>query len=180
MPKQTIYNLANTARAHFEQKERGQGDDKETIWVKTADAPHWVESLVYTVHQETIGGLPDDYTYEYIVEALEAITEHAHWNDDEYEVRESVMDSNPFEGSSYYADVTDWLESNWGRVEYANDALKNYGADLGVMGAAQVGQQLEKEAVFQAVVDFLAETVEEMNERADDLLGVSEEDEEDA
>ena len=73
-----------------------------------------LKDLIHKAHGEN---LPDDYIYEYISDALDLISECS----DEEEIEERIGE---IEGDVYTSDLTKWLASHNGRVDYLTQALE--------------------------------------------------------
>ena len=130
MSERTIETLAAEVRGMFERRERNNGTP---YWCRKDDAPEWVADMCHDAHD---GMFPDDYKYQYIVEALDMIAD----GDDD----EGNIDSD-----SYASELADWLGSSAYRVDYADDILNEYGDGangpnmLGILGLAQIAERVE-------------------------------------
>lgn len=94
--------------------------------------------------------LPDDWRYEFIVDALDAIADH----EDEDEARDSI------EADIYTAELTGWLHSRVDRYEYCDNAAQEFGASDTLLGSLQLGQLMEKHEVFDSVLSSLRDQLE--------------------
>ena len=147
----TVSTLAADARKHFEQITR----DEQTIWTRTDDAPEWVRDLCFAAH-DAGDMLPDDWRYEFIVAALDALEDH----DDEDDARDSI------EADIYTHDLTTWLASRVDRTGYVDDACEEYGTDApqGIVERLQVGQLAEKREVFESVLSSLSDRLDALQD----------------
>lgn len=130
-----ISERAAEARRHFQTVQR-RGED---IWTRTDDAPEWVEELTQKAHRDF---LPDDWRYQFIVEALDAIATDG---------EDATVEADIYNGALY-----GWLASNVNRASYVDEATEELGhADTISQDIAQ-GQQAEREEVLGLVLSFLA------------------------
>ncbi len=113
------------------------------IWVRKDGTPPIAEDLVREAHGEDF--LPDDYRYEFIIEALSAISETENLGDI---VLEPDISSN---------DRLSWLASNLNRIQYVDEALGEYMPfeGLGIMEIIGTGQAMEKSEVLDLIMNFL-------------------------
>jgi len=139
----TVRGVAERALTYLETITLANGDPRVVL---TDEYPHWMCQLVRT--GEGSFAL-DDQRYEFIQEALVALTEAS---DDEIRHGE-VAEYLPEE--VYTANFTAWLASNSGRVEYLSDALHECGgAESGFDLLAQA-YRLEQEEVLYLLLDFI-------------------------
>jgi hypothetical protein len=153
--KPTVQSFAIVARSYFVQHERSEGD---TIWTLHDDRPEWVRDLCHAAH-DAGGMLPDDWRYQFIVEALDAIEGH----DDEGEARDSI------EADAYTSDLCRWLASRADRTGYVDDACEEWGDDApaGIVDRIMMGQFMEKREVFDSVLASLSSMAEDADEDDD-------------
>jgi hypothetical protein len=148
MPKEEtdIQKLAEYAGKFFELHKRGDEGDEETFWVAKERHPVWIYEMNYKVHDNG-KMLRDDYKYQYIVEALNYVSEG---NDPE---------EPQFEADPYTSNLLAWLGSNSERLWFVDEAVRDFGWDKerGIEGAIATGQVMEKEKVFRSVVNALEE-----------------------
>lgn len=153
----TIQDLAGEASAAFVRKRRSSS--KKAIWC-TKDEHHkepsenrcWICRMIWHAHSEG-EYLPDDWRYEFIVEALAAFSDH----DDP----ESAIDN--IEPDVYNSELLAWLSSNLNRSGYCDEVMHEYpGHDL--MATIGLGQAAEKREVYQLVLEALQERLEELEE----------------
>lgn len=129
--------------------ERHTRDDGSTYWYKLPDCGRWLTDLCHDAHGDM---LPDDYRYEYVVDALTAFSEY-----DDADEAVGEIKADP-----YTKDLLAWLSSHSYRVEYADEAAKEMGfsGQAGIMAAAALGQIAEKGEVYQSVLDSLGARLE--------------------
>lgn len=153
----TIVQKAKEALFFFTTKKRKPDDDQEIVIAKDG-APGWIGDLSHEAHRENDGGymFPDDFRYQFLVQALDAINEH--------EDRDAARDS--LEADIYNSDLTAWLHSNNGRLGYVDDAAQEMGKSdtCPESNRLQCGQLMEKWEVFDAVYSFLEDLVEDAND----------------
>lgn len=136
---------AEQARAFFELGERPDGSK---YWKKTEAAPEWVAELCREAHRSWDDlMLPDDYRYQFIVDALDILSEFED-EDDITSALESSVDV-------YTADLTAWLASSADRLIYCDDAAQEYGAPRDTAHLLAMGQYAERREVLDAVRSFL-------------------------
>lgn len=136
-----IKELAEHARSFFKTKTRP--GETENIWVHKERYPAWIREMLFSVHDNG-KIMPDDYKYEYTVNALDALVEGM--DPDEPELEADV----------YSSALLAWLSSHLERAGYVDEATKDMGhSDQGIMGDIMSGQWREKEEVFGIVVQAL-------------------------
>lgn len=139
----TVQNRAAEARAFFIfQKKRGATSDDNEIWMLKDKAPHWITQLVRDAHADYA---PDDYRYEYIVDALELLSE----SEDPDEAREAL------EADIYTSDLTEWLASNISRVGYLSEVLEEFPDTDDGFDLLSRAQYQERSEIFDSVLDSL-------------------------
>ncbi len=148
----TVHTLATEAASWFETATR-TGGDGETFTRCKDRAPDWVTDLVHDAHGDF---LPDDWRYQTISAALDAIEdagEDADLDDLASEFADGHVDV-------YTAARFTWLSSSLNRQGYVDEACEEFGFQFdsghGIADAVGLGQYREAEEVFQAVVVFLA------------------------
>jgi hypothetical protein len=142
-----LQKLAGETRGFFHSIKRGE----DSVWVTTDDRPDWVQTMCHEAHGDM---MPDDWRYEFIVEALT-----------ELEDTEDADDIN-LEADIYTHDLTAWLHSRADRYSYCDEAFEEYGADPKqfpnpMISLLQWGQVREKEEVLNAVRSFLESRIED-------------------
>lgn len=139
-----IKELAEHARSFFTTHKRGE----EEIYVTEKRHPTWIHKMIFRIHDNG-NILPDDYKYEYTVDALDLLAEG---NDPE---------DTQLEPDVYNHDLLKWLASHLERVGYVDEAAEDMGhSDQGIIGDIAQGQWREKDEVFHLVVDALKERLE--------------------
>lgn len=129
-------NKAGEALTFFKQITRNNGD---TVWI-TENAPEWVNNLCHKAHGEM---LPDDWRYQFIHQALCALSESEDWDDVE------------LEADIYTNELTAWLHSRADRVYWLTEALTEFGPINDGFQALQTAQYLEKREVLEIVKEAL-------------------------
>lgn len=138
----TIRTRAETVRKHFEQAKRDSG---ASYWRAKDDAPEWMGDFCREAHGTDM--LPDDYRYECIVDALDAIADC----EDEESARESMEQGVD---CGYHA-MAQWLGSNTQRFGYCDEAASDFGPFAEVDKMIQAGQLRERGEVFGQTVEAL-------------------------
>jgi len=126
--------------------------DREIYYLKE-DAPSELLEVVRMAHGDM---LPDNYKYEFIVEALEAIADYC---GDEEDIEDLVLD---FEPDAYTSELLDWLGSNLERQYYVDEAVSQLGHGEGIMEDIAMGQVEEKREVFYTVLNCLRDKEDEV------------------
>lgn len=147
----TFSELAAQARSFFVTDTRDNGES----FVKCASsAPQWVRDMARAAHDDMP---PDDFKYECIAEALEAIADSG--ADTRDEMLGSEVDSEFADGkvAVYNFDRVQWLSSNLGRAAYCDEAASNGLAspDTDIYNRIGLGMYEEARQVFHAVVQAL-------------------------
>lgn len=148
----TISTLAAEAADWFEHAQRGDspdGDDGQETYTRLKDGrPDWVQNLVFAAHDD--GAMfPDDWRYEVIWGAVEAIAESDD-EDDQHVFADGQVDV-------YTTARFEWLASNLRRQSYVDDAAAEYGMDTsGIAAIIGLGQYAEALEVYGRVRAFLA------------------------
>lgn len=138
-----IQQLADKYYQSFELKTRKNGE--RFYCVKDDCKDDQLTELIRTAHGDM---MPDDYKYQYIHDALEAISEQS--NDDN--------DYSP-EPDIYTRDLLKWVSSNLTRTDYCNQAIEELGC-TSFDSILTFGQILERQEVYQSVYQSLTEIVE--------------------
>jgi hypothetical protein len=143
-----LKDLAKTALTYFERSTRNNGDK---IWVTKDNRPDWLYDLIHEAHGDM---LPDDYKYEFVVDALGTIEEYGD-EDDYFEGIDASVDV-------YTSALTKWLASHIERTYYLNEAIKEYSGEKDTsVDFLMVAQFKEREEVFYSVLQSLKEQLEE-------------------
>jgi hypothetical protein len=132
-----LQQAAGEAYEWFEKRTRNDGRE---FWTWKDNAPQWVKDLAHHAHGD-MG--PDDWRYEFIVEALAAL----HDNED--------PDSIDMEADIYTDDLCAWLASDISRPGYCDDAVEELGQPEGIVPMMQYGQYEEKREVLYLVRSWL-------------------------
>lgn len=132
----TLQERAKLAAKYFQQKTRENGS---TFYCYTEDAPESIKELARAIHGNMF---PDDYKFQFIVEALKAI--------------EDEGEDASLEPECYNSALIDWLGSYSLRPGYVDQASEDYGhfAD-GIMQSIIAGYNYEQMEVLNAVMGLL-------------------------
>lgn len=142
-----IQEIARIARKSMERVDTGV----YPYWRMMEDAPEWLENICFVAHDSE---LPDNFKYECIVDALEAIAEEG----DDY------TDALP-DPDCLYVNLFQWIERGQVSVAYVDDVLSEFGADVGgFYSLIQYAQQREREEVANLVYHELEKVLEDMLE----------------
>jgi hypothetical protein len=126
----------------IEQKTRDNG---EKFYCLKDKAPKWMTGVCCAAH-ENGAILPDDYRYQFIVDALEIIAEGGTSD-------EAQEGFDNWESDIYTNSLTAWLHSRCDRVEYLTQAIGDGSKDG--CGALSYAQCLEFQETAQAVLSAL-------------------------
>lgn len=146
-----MQELAQRFRAAFEQANR---DDGSSYWRHIASTDLGDTAASDMACDAHAGHLLDDTRYEYIVAALDILSE----TDDEDDQRDRVdMDVDV-----YNTHLAAWLGSSLLRAQYVDDAVSEFGwdAERGIYGALAMGQYMERIEVLDLVRSWLADYAE--------------------
>jgi hypothetical protein len=156
MPEEEIdiQKLSAYARTYFAAKKRGEGSQRERFYTLEDRYPTWVYEMVKAVHDDG-EWLPDDYKYEYIVDALDLLSEGVDPDDPQ------------LEADVYTSDLLKWFSSSGRRLDLVDEAMQEaFGWEIdekrGIEGMISAGQWYEKDQVFRRVVDSLQKRLEEI------------------
>lgn len=146
----SIQDRAKEAASYFETAHRKHApevraeDAEQFVRIKDG-APEWVMQLAFKAHGDL---LPDDFRFQVIREALDALAEDEEADDLEFADDVDV----------YTSDLTAWLGSHSSRPGYCDEAREEMGTDTrGIIHDIQRGQYMERREVFQLVVEALRE-----------------------
>lgn len=154
----TIQSLATEVSREFVKGTRTDGLTE--YWLRKENKQDWIQEAIHAAHGDM---LPDDWRYEFIVQALNAMSE--------YDNPDTARDSLELE--PYTDMLTAWLASNVNRVGYVDEAVAEFGhtslnntyADYkGIIGDIAVGQLFERHEVFDSVRESLEKRLSEMEE----------------
>ena len=112
------------------------------FYIRKDDAPEWVREIIKETHDNG-DMLPDDYKYQFVVDALEALAD----SDDVDNARSIMHDGVDITTSR----LLHWVQSHGYRKAYADDHIQEFSPetlDAILMG----GQYMEREEVFQVVL----------------------------
>lgn len=143
-----LQKLAAEVSAMFEQKKRDNGKE---FWAVKDGSPKWVTEMCHEAHGDM---LPDDHKYEFIVDALQALSDY----DDPDAIRDDI------EPDPYNYDLVQWLGSHLSRAGYVDEAAEEFGIeskDFDVMRWIGIGQVLEKCEVLDSVRRVLEARIED-------------------
>ncbi len=146
----TIQELAMEWLDWFEEIKR---DDETISYCCKTEAPVELHELIREVHGDM---LPDDYKYEFIVDALEMIADY-----DGDDIEELAYD---IEADYYDNDLLNWLNSHSIRSWYVDEAVKDVGHGDGIMQDIALGQVAEKREVFDIVFNALSKRSDEYDD----------------
>jgi len=135
-----IQELATQYTSWFETATRG--DDTDFIRLKTEDEN--IMQLIRSAHGDM---MPDDFKYQFICEALQAISE----TDD--------IDDICLEPDCYNRDLLKWVSSNLTRASYVDEAVEEIGYK-DFYNSLAIGQLREKDEVLYSVRASLEEICE--------------------
>ena len=141
--KKTIRSVAQEMLDNMEYKKRTDG----SAFYCTIKVVDWQRDIIHEAHGDK---MPDDYTYEFINDALITLTEAEEGNEDDaiYQIEPDV----------YTSDLTAWLHSRCDRVYYIEEAIQN-GATDGFQVLA-IAQQVEKHEVANEVLNGIRKYIE--------------------
>lgn len=152
-----VRELASRYVDQFEPLER---TEHFSTYKRKDDADPDLQELCYAAHGDM---MPDDYVYNYIVDALGMIADSS---TDELQDLDGEIESD-----IYNSDLLKWLSSNLTRASYVDRYVQDFGIEAKDFELYKViggGQWLEKRDVFQSVLSSLIKLVTEMEEENDD------------
>lgn len=143
---QTLKSFIQTLVNSFQVKTRNICD---TFYCVKDRAPCYISDLCHYAHD---GMMPDDYKYQYIVEALEYINDNLDPFGDDSLDEIDVYDA--CEPDYMNHDLLKWLSSNLERMEYVDQVLA--GMETPTLSTALMMAQSEERAeVMQAVINWI-------------------------
>jgi len=147
---QTVQELAQSYLKHFKRGTRDNGDSYISL---DDDAPEQLTDLVREAHGRM---MPDDYKYQFVQDALQAIADSS-----EGEEHRAIAE---LEAEHRNSELLAWLGSNLSRSSYVDDeAVGQFGhSDGGIFGDIQRGMQCELEEVANSVLESLNSILEDM------------------
>jgi hypothetical protein len=147
----SIQEKAAEAASYFESAKKAD----DSSFIRTKDGtPEWVKELVMKAHGTDPDGspsfLPDDYRYQWTLEALEFIAESDDPDDGAHDFADQSV-------SVYTADRIAWLGSNLQRPGYCDEAAEEFGAveGSGIVDRIGWGQYMEASEVYGLVLNAL-------------------------
>lgn len=144
-----LQTLAAEVRKMFVCKKRDNG---ASFWSIPGDKPKWITDLCREAHGDM---MPDDYKYEYIVEALDRL-------------KDGDEDGDEIEPDVYNSDLSKWMGSHSDRGWYVDEAVKEFGhSEDGIYADMMMGQVQEKREVFYSVKQSLESHLEDLEVGAD-------------
>lgn len=152
-----VIKLAQQMWEQFEQAER---DDGSKFWRLKHGSPEWMNGVCRAAHDHG-KILPDDFRYEFITDSLCKLTEA----DDDTEDWE-LDELGTFEGDVYNSDLARWLGAGGDRWWYCDQVLKDPPGDF--FSLLQAAQVMEKEEVFNAVLEALQDHADTLDDEDDD------------
>jgi hypothetical protein len=150
----TIKNLSEQMSKAFEKRTRINGAE---FWTLKDGSPEWMTNVCRAAHDDS-DMAPDDWRYEFIVGALDAITEYE--GDDE-DIAEAV---NEIEADVYTSRLTGWLHSRVSRIGWMDQAAESFGPFKSIFDHLQMAQNMEKEETFFQVLEALRDLATDENE----------------
>jgi hypothetical protein len=147
-------NVIELAEKAYEKFEQGTRQDGSKFWkTKDTDKPEWLKNMIFEVHGDK---LPDDTTYEYIVDALEAISDC----DDPEQIEERLFE---IEADVYTSDLTEWLNKRNDHVYYLTEVLEEYGDIRDGFQLLALAQTKQRQEIAFDVLSKLQEIVDGIN-----------------
>jgi hypothetical protein len=144
--------IGRFAQELYDQMEMAKRDDDSEYWrVKEEFRGGPITEMIFTVHD---GLFPDDYIYEFVVDALGALSD---CDGDLDSAREGT------EADVYTSRLTAWLHSNNLRMYFMQEVLDEFD---GLDAFQQLGyaQHMEREQVLLGVFGWLDENVPDYEE----------------
>lgn len=145
----TIQELATEVLNQFETKKRDNDENFECLKDGSAE---WMRDLVREAHDSS---LPNDMTYSFITEALQALSDNEDLDDAMISLEPDV----------YNRDLLNWLASSISRAEIVNEAVEEYGLsskNFDLMQVIGMGQVKEKIEVFGVVLNQLQDHLDSL------------------
>lgn len=117
----------------------GKRDNGKTFVMLKDSAKDWMRNVCHKAHGDT---LPDDYTYLFIQDALEAIVE-----------ADNLDEADTYLAADTYTNkLLTWLSSMGSRCSYVDQAIENYGKANTIMEDIRNGQFEEMREVLNIVI----------------------------
>ncbi len=142
----TIQTQATEALRFFETKKRPTG---ESFWTMTSLRPEWIADMAFAAHEHF---LPDDFKYQFIIQALDALSEC------------EDPDDVALEPDIYNSELTRWLGSNLQRPGYCDQAQDDglIGETTDMFQRIAIGQYCEMQEVLAVVLSHLSDRVDQL------------------
>lgn len=147
----TIQELAQEYLTYFERKE---GENGLPSYTWKDGTPKALRDLIQEAHGDM---MPNDYKYNFVVDALETIAQE--------------LDEDSIEADIYNRDLLNWLASHLDRPGYCDQYAEEYGVDsknFSIINIISGGQYLEKMEVYRSVLSSLEEIIEELEDDESD------------
>jgi hypothetical protein len=141
----TIRHLAQQYAQAFTLKTKQDGSE---VYVRKEPADDELQDLIQDAHDDM---LPDDFRYQFIVEALQALAD----NEDPDDAQLSI------EPDIYHHELTAWLDSNIGRTDYLTQVQQDCGPIQDGFELLSTAQLFEKYEVFHSVLASLNRIAED-------------------
>ncbi len=144
------HTLITLARQYYQAFEHDKRTDGSQFWKRrdTCSEDH-LQQLCFDAHADM---LPDDYKYEFIIDALSILAD-----------TEADEAAERIEADCYTHDLTAWLHSRIGRVSYLTEVLESYEPKDGFQLLA-LAQYTERTEVFHSVLGSLHTILAATNE----------------
>lgn len=147
----TIKDLASQFSQAFVGAERTNGDKFRKL---RDGSPQWMRDVCLAAHGDM---MPDDWRYEFIEAAADAIAECE--SDDPSEAIDTI------EVDIYTSDLTRWLASRTDRYGYCDEFMEEFGGDFkDTVSLIAGGQEWERREVFNLVLDALRDLASDDDE----------------
>lgn len=159
----TDYNadkVRELAARYVDQFEPLERTEHFSTYKRKDDVERELQELCYAAHGDM---MPDDYKYNFIVDALSLIADSS---TDELQDLDGKIESDV-----YNSDLLKWLSSNLTRASYVDNYVEAFGIeskDFEFYKVVGGGQWLEKSEVFCSVLSSLIKLVTKMEEENDD------------
>src|SRR5690348_10347667 len=145
----TIQELAADFSRRFEGAKRDDGTEYRRV--KDGQETEELTTLIREAH-DSADMLPDDWRYQFVEDALDAISEDG--------------EDAQLEPAIYTHELTGWLHSRADRYAYCDQAMEEYGKPENTIQLLQWGMAQEQQEVLSSVLASLEKLVEEMEEAA--------------
>jgi hypothetical protein len=142
--------------------EKTDDKDKNEYYYIRGDAPIEIHTFVRDIHGDW---LPDSYKYDFIVEALQAISDFTGEEEDIEEILGEI------ESDVYNHNLLDWISSNVKRQYYIDKEVEDLGHGDGIMDDYSDGTGAEKREVYEHVINYLLTKLDEYNYSDDYMKG---------